>query len=90
MDSDIVVFMADGTPGISWGLVLQVLEAVLEVVCISLPGYIAARAGVFDTITQKSIANLNMTLFTPCLSNSSSPTIPQKRLTRSASFLKAG
>lgn len=49
-------------------LVLLVFEAVLEVVCVSLPGYIAARTGMFDADAQKLVANLNVTLFTPCLS----------------------
>lgn len=49
-------------------LVLLVFEAVLEVVCVSLPGYIAARQGMFDAEAQKLVANLNVTLFTPCLS----------------------
>ncbi|KAJ5091268.1 hypothetical protein NUU61_006138 [Penicillium alfredii] len=48
-------------------LVLLVFEAVLEVVCVSLPGYIAARQGMFDAEAQKFVANLNVTLFTPCL-----------------------
>jgi hypothetical protein len=51
-------------------LVLLVFEAVLEVVCVSLPGYIAARVGMFDADAQKFVANLNVTLFTPCLSKS--------------------
>lgn len=49
-------------------LVLLVFEAVLEVVCVSLPGYIAAQQGMFDSEAQKFVANLNVTLFTPCLS----------------------
>lgn len=49
-------------------LVLLVFEAVLEVVCVCLPGYIAARQGMFDAQAQKLVANLNVTLFTPCLS----------------------
>ena len=49
-------------------LVLLVFEAVLEVVCVSLPGYIVARQGMFDADAQKFVANLNVTLFTPCLS----------------------
>lgn len=48
-------------------LVLLVFEAVLEVICVSLPGYIAARQGMFDADAQKLVANLNVTLFTPCL-----------------------
>lgn len=48
-------------------LVLLVFEAVLEVVCVSLPGYIAARQGMFDADAQKLVANLNVQLFTPCL-----------------------
>lgn len=48
-------------------LVLLVFEAVLEVVCVSLPGYIVARQGMFDAASQKFVANLNVQLFTPCL-----------------------
>lgn len=48
-------------------LVLLVFEAVLEVVCVSLPGYIVARQGMFDANAQKFVANLNVQLFTPCL-----------------------
>lgn len=48
-------------------LVLLVFEAVLEVVCVSLPGYIIARMGQFDADKQKFLANLNIQLFTPCL-----------------------
>lgn len=51
-------------------LLLLVLEAVLEVVCVSLPGYIAARSGMFDADAQKLVANLNVALFTPCLGKS--------------------
>lgn len=49
-------------------LVLLVFEAVLEVVCVSLPGYIVAQQGMFDAEMQKFVANLNVALFTPCLS----------------------
>ncbi|CZS98610.1 hypothetical protein WAI453_001947 [Rhynchosporium graminicola] len=48
-------------------LVLLVFEAVMEVVCVSLPGYIVARQGMFDADNQKFVANLNVALFTPCL-----------------------
>ncbi|KAJ6031844.1 hypothetical protein N7540_002576 [Penicillium herquei] len=48
-------------------LVLLVFEAVLEVVCVCLPGYIVARQGLFDADAQKFVANLNVMLFTPCL-----------------------
>lgn len=48
-------------------LILLVFEAVLEVVCVSLPGYIVARQGMFDADAQKFLANLNVQLFTPCL-----------------------
>ena len=51
-------------------LTLLVFEAVLEVVCVSLPGYIVARMGMFDAEAQKFVANLNTQLFTPCLSTS--------------------
>ena len=56
-------------------LVLLVFEAVLEVVCVSLPGYIVARQGLFDADSQKFVANLNVMLFTPCLSNAFSPSM---------------
>lgn len=49
-------------------LCLLVFEAILEVVCVSLPGYIVARLGHFDAEKQKFLANLNVMLFTPCLS----------------------
>jgi choline kinase len=49
-------------------LTLLVFEAVLEVVCVSLPGFIVARMGMFDAENQKFLANLNTQLFTPCLS----------------------
>ncbi|KAI9834015.1 MAG: hypothetical protein M1826_005920 [Phylliscum demangeonii] len=48
-------------------LVLLVFEAVLEVICVSLPGYIVARLGMFNAESQKFVANLNVALFTPCL-----------------------
>lgn len=59
-------------------LCLLVFEAVLEVVCVSLPGYIIARLGHFDADKQKFLANLNVMLFTPCLSMLV-PTIVQKQ-----------
>lgn len=49
-------------------LVMLVFEAVMQVVCVSLPGYIIARLGHFDADKQKFLANLNVMLFTPCLS----------------------
>lgn len=49
-------------------LTMLVFEAVLEVVCVSLPGYIIARQGMFTAEMQKFAANLNVTIFTPCLS----------------------
>ncbi|KAL8770924.1 MAG: hypothetical protein Q9209_003575 [Squamulea sp. 1 TL-2023] len=48
-------------------LILLVFEAVMEVVCVSFPGYIVARQGMFDAEMQKFAANLNVVLFTPCL-----------------------
>jgi len=48
-------------------LILLVFGAVLEVVCVSLPGYIIARLGYFDAEKQRFLADLNMMLFTPCL-----------------------
>lgn len=48
-------------------LTLLVFEAVLEVVCVSAPGYIVARQGMFDAEAQKFLANLNVQLFTPAL-----------------------
>jgi hypothetical protein len=58
---------AEGHPSVMH-LALLVFEAVMEVVCVSLPGYIIARSGLFDTENQKFVANLNVSLFTPCLS----------------------
>lgn len=49
-------------------LILLVFEAVMEVVCVAFPGYIIARQGHFDAESQKFLANLNVMLFTPCLS----------------------
>ena len=49
-------------------LALLVFEAILEVVVVSAPGYIVARKGMFDADAQKLVANLNVMLFTPCLS----------------------
>lgn len=60
-------------------LVLLVFEAVLEVVCVSLPGYIAARQGLLDADAQKFLANLNVTLFTPCLSMNPTHYSPRPR-----------
>ncbi|TQS39420.1 hypothetical protein Golomagni_00053 [Golovinomyces magnicellulatus] len=48
-------------------LILLVFEASMEVVCVSLPGYIIARRGMFSAEQQKFLANLNVALFTPCL-----------------------
>ncbi|KAK3944030.1 auxin efflux carrier [Diplogelasinospora grovesii] len=48
-------------------LILLVFEAVMEVVCVSLPGYVVARLGQFGADKQKFLANLNVMLFTPCL-----------------------
>ncbi|KAI5808601.1 auxin efflux carrier [Peziza echinospora] len=48
-------------------LIFLVFEAVLEVVCVSLPGYIIARQGMFTPEMQKFVAHLNVSLFTPCL-----------------------
>ncbi|KAI5817284.1 auxin efflux carrier [Pyronema omphalodes] len=48
-------------------LSLLVFEAVMEVVCVALPGYILARMGAFSVENQKFVSNLNMSLFTPCL-----------------------
>lgn len=49
-------------------LILLVFEAVMEVVCVSFPGYVVARQGMFNAEMQKFAANLNVVLFTPCLS----------------------
>ncbi|KAI0018126.1 auxin efflux carrier [Xylariomycetidae sp. FL0641] len=56
----------DAHPSIG-GLTMLVFEAVMEVVCVSLPGYIIARRGGMDPDKQKFLANLNVSLFTPCL-----------------------
>lgn len=68
-DLNSFVAMEDHESHPSFGhLVLLVFEAVMEVVCVSLPGYLIARAGYFDADKQKFLANLNVQLFTPCLS----------------------
>ena len=59
-------------------LTLLVFEAVLEVVCVSLPGYIIARQGMFTAEMQKFAANLNVAVFTPCLSMLQLPTAQSK------------
>lgn len=51
-------------------LTMLVFEAVMEVVFVSLPGYIVASQGMFDAEAQKFVANLNVMVFTPCLSRS--------------------
>ena len=48
----------------------------MEVVCVSFPGYIVARQGMFNAEMQKFAANLNVVLFTPCLSTWRPPTQP--------------
>ncbi|KAF2461961.1 auxin efflux carrier [Lineolata rhizophorae] len=48
-------------------LCLLVFEAVMEVVCVSAPGYVFARQGMLNAEMQKFLANLNVNLFTPCL-----------------------
>lgn len=71
-------------------LILLVFEAVMEVVCVSLPGYIVARQGMFDADKQKFVANLNVALFTPCLSTFSSPSCAIVQWLTFDSFHKAG
>jgi hypothetical protein len=68
-------------------LVLLVFEAVLEVICVSFPGYIAARQGLFDADAQKLVANLNVALFTPCLGTNSFLFFPAWRCLRSNEYL---
>jgi predicted permease len=71
MDSSLMQTLQDGgrhSQHPDFGhLTLLVFEAVMEVVCVSLPGYIVARQGMFDAESQKFLANLNVMLFTPCL-----------------------
>ena len=71
--------LAEAHPSIPH-LSLLVFEAVLEVVCVSLPGYIIARLGHFDADKQKFLANLNVMLFTPCLSTLPAPPSVSARL----------
>ena len=71
-------------------LTLLVFEAVMEVVCVSLPGYVVARMGQFDAESQKFLANLNTQLFTPCLSkHSRNFALNEDPLTSCASFHQA-
>lgn len=51
-------------------LMLLVFSAILEVVCTSFPGYVLARCGLFSAGHQKFLAEINVNLFTPCLSMS--------------------
>jgi hypothetical protein len=68
-------------------LLLLVFEAVLEVVCVCLPGYIVAQQGLFDADAQKFVANLNVMLFTPCLSMiSESPPLHRETKRRPPQF----
>lgn len=55
-------------------LMLLVFSAICEVVCTCLPGYILARRGFFTRSHQKFLGELNMNLFTPCLSMPCLPT----------------
>ncbi|ORY80035.1 auxin efflux carrier [Protomyces lactucae-debilis] len=48
-------------------LFLKTLESVLEVVLLSAGGYILAKNKVLPKDSQKTISNINMNLFTPCL-----------------------
>jgi hypothetical protein len=66
-DAPFQALQGDARPSVP-RLCMLVFEAVLEVVCVSLPGYVVARLGQFDAEKQKFLANLNVTLFTPCLS----------------------
>jgi hypothetical protein len=56
-------------------LMLLVFEAVMEVVCVSLPGYVVARTGILDADKQKFLAELNVSLFTPALSMCFDPVV---------------
>jgi hypothetical protein len=63
--------MADGPANPTfWQLVYFVLKAVLEVVAMSLPGYIITKMGLFTPEVQKQVAGANVMFFTPCLSKS--------------------
>ena len=70
-------------------LTMLVFGAVLEVVCVSLPGYIIARQGMFTAEMQKFAANLNVNVFTPCLSMLQLPAA-QSRSNRCHSLHQAG
>lgn len=48
-------------------LLLKTLESILEVVLLSAGGYILAKRKTLSKESQKTISNLNMNLFTPCL-----------------------
>lgn len=43
------------------------LQAVLQTVIVCILGFVSARAGYLNRATQKSISNLNVNVFTPCL-----------------------
>lgn len=48
-------------------LFLKTLESILEVVMLSAGGYVLAKRKTLSKESQKTISNLNMNLFTPCL-----------------------
>jgi predicted permease len=65
-----------------------VSEAVMEVVFVAALGFIAARKGHFSAEAQKTVANLNIFFFTPCLSMSTHLQIALSVANASAVFSK--
>ena len=54
-------------------LIVLVLTAIGEVVCVSLPGFVLAKMGLFGAPYQRWASDVNIWVFTPCLSTSSPP-----------------
>ena len=65
-----------------------VSEAVMEVVFVAALGFIAARKGYFSGEAQKTVANLNIFFFTPCLSMSTHSNGLENAHTNLSSLLK--
>ncbi|CCG84176.1 protein of unknown function [Taphrina deformans PYCC 5710] len=59
--------MGDNTQAPFGILFLKTLESILEVVMLSAGGYVLAKRKTLSKDSQKTISNLNMNLFTPCL-----------------------
>lgn len=57
-------------------LMFLVFKAIFEVMLYSMPGFVLAYAGLFSAHNQKWASNVNIWVFTPCLSTSSPSLLP--------------